>query len=64
MARGVIDMSKTLYELELLECGKVKVTWVVNSGETKLGVIQRAIVEPDKLEDGVRELVKAFINKE
>ena len=57
-------MSKTLYELELLDCGKVKVTWVVNNGETKLGVIQRAIVEPDKLEDGVRELVKAFINKE
>jgi len=57
-------MSKTLYELELLECGKVKVTWVVNNGETKLGVIQRAIIEPDKLEDGVRELVKAFINKE
>ena len=57
-------MSKTLYELELLECGKVKVTWVVNSGETKLGVIQRAIIEPDKLEDGVRELVKAFINEE
>lgn len=57
-------MSKTLYELELLECGKVKVTWVVNNGKTKLGVIQRAIIEPDKLEDGVRELVKAFINKE
>ena len=57
-------MSKTLYELELLDCGKVKVTWVVNNGETKLGVIQRAIIEPDKLEDGVRELVKAFINKE
>ena len=57
-------MSKHLYELELLECGKVKVTWVANSGETKLGVIQRAIIEPDKLEDGVRELVKAFINEE
>lgn len=57
-------MSKHLYELELLECGKVKVTWVVNSGETQLGVIQRAIIEPDKLEDGVRELVKAFINEE
>lgn len=57
-------MSKHLYELELLECGKVKVTWVVNSGETQLGVIQRAIIDPDKLEDGVRELVKAFINEE
>ena len=57
-------MSKHLYELELLECGKVKVTWVANSGETQLGVIQRAIIEPDKLEDGVRELVKAFINEE
>ena len=57
-------MSKHLYELELLECGKVKVTWVANSGETQLGVIQRAIIDPDKLEDGVRELVKAFIDKE
>ena len=57
-------MSKTLYELELLECGNVKVTWVDRSSESALGVIQRKVVKPDELEDGVRELVKTFINKE
>jgi hypothetical protein len=57
-------MSKTLYELELLDCGNVKVTWVDRSNESALGVIQRKVVKPDELEDGVRELVKAFINEE
>jgi hypothetical protein len=57
-------MSKTLYELELLDCGNVKVTWVDFNKEPKLGVIQRRVVKPDDLEDGVRELVKAFINEE
>lgn len=57
-------MSKTLYELELLECGNVKVTWVDNNNEAKIGVIQRKLVKPDELEDGVRELIKAFINEE
>lgn len=56
--------SKTLYELDLLECGNVKVTWVDYDKETKLGVIQRKILKPDDLEDGVRELVKSFIDKE
>jgi len=57
-------MSKTLYELELLDCGNVKVTWVDNNSDPALGVIQRKVVKPDELEDGVRELVKAFIDKE
>jgi hypothetical protein len=57
-------MSKSLYELELLECGNVKVTWVDNNNEAKIGVIQRKLVKPDELEDGVRELIKAFINEE
>ena len=57
-------MSKSLYELELLECGNVKVTWVDNNNEAKSGVIQRKVVKPDELEDGVRELIKAFINEE
>ena len=57
-------MSKSLYELELLECGNVKVTWVDNNNEAKIGVIQRKLVKPDELEDGVRERIKAFINEE
>lgn len=57
-------MSKSLYELELLECGNVKVTWVDNNNEAKIGVIRRKLVKPDELEDGVRELIKAFINEE
>jgi len=55
-------MSKHLYELELLECGKVKVTWTANDSETNPGVIQQAVVEPDNLEDGIRALVQAFVD--
>lgn len=64
MAGEVIDMSKTLYELELLDCGNIEVTWVHFDSETQLGVIHRKTVKPDELEDGVRELVCSFINKE
>ena len=55
-------MSKHLYELELLECGKVKVTWTANDSKTNPGVIQQAVVEPDNLEDGIRALVQAFVD--
>jgi hypothetical protein len=50
---------KALYEIEILPCGKVEVSWKTYEGE----FITR-IMEPDKLEDGVRELVKTFIDKE
>lgn len=56
--------NKTLYELDLLECGNVRVTWVDYDKGTNFGAIQRKILKPDELEDGVREFVKAFIDKQ
>jgi hypothetical protein len=50
---------KALYEIEILPCGKVEVSWKTYEGE----FISR-VMEPDKLEDGLRELVKAFIDRE
>lgn len=47
-----------LYEIEILPSGKVAVSW-----ETAEGTQQKEL-RPDELEDGVRELVKSFINKE
>ncbi len=52
-------MSKSpLYEIEILPSGMVAVNW-----ETPDGTKQKEL-KPDELEDGVRELVKAFIDKE
>lgn len=47
-----------LYEIEILPSGKLAVSW-----ETADGTKQKEF-QPDELEDGVRELVKTFINKE
>jgi len=53
-------MSKeALYEIEILPCGKVEVSW-----KTYEGKFISSVMEPDQLEDGVRELVKAFIDEE
>lgn len=45
-----------LYEIEILPSGKVAVTW-----ETAYGM-QRKELQPNELEDGVRELVQEFVN--
>ena len=51
-------MSSVLYEVELLPCGKVQVVWKTAKGE-----LCTKVMHPDDLEEGVRELVLAFVNK-
>lgn len=45
-----------LYEIEILPCGKVEVTWETLEGK------KAKTMKPEELEDGIRELVLAFVD--
>jgi hypothetical protein len=49
---------RVLYEVEILPCGNVEVSWKTIEGE-----FGNKVMTPEELPDGVKDLVKTFIDK-